>query len=63
MSAAILFQYLPLSTLRGLHLFIVYFNDKVLAGLYVADGKSLFHLLSIGVKSRPGAWPGLFETI
>lgn len=42
---------------------IVYFNDKVLAGLYVADGKSLFHLLSIGVKPRPGAWPGLFETI
>lgn len=64
LSAAILFQYLPLSTFRGVSIcFItVYFKDKALAGLYVADGESLFHLFSIGVKPRPGAWPGLFET-
>lgn len=40
----------------------VYFKDKALAGLYVADGESLFHLFSIGVKPRPGSSPGLFET-
>lgn len=65
LSAAILFQYLSLSTFRGLHLFyycLFYFKDKALAGLYVADGESLFHLFSIGVKPRPGALPGLFET-
>lgn len=40
----------------------VHFKDKALTGLYVADGESLFHLFSIGVKPRPGAWHGLFET-